>query len=397
MSQVLDDSLEAGRDAARRRAWRDAYELLGKANEDGLLGAEDLEQLAEAAWWTSHLDEAIDLRERAYAGYVEAGEPRRAALLAMMISSDHGKKGSGSVAGGWLSRAARLLENEPEGVEHGHLALAQGTGAVMMGQIEPAREHLARARELATRFGDRNLEAMAMVFQGTTLVMSGQVSEGLVLLDEATAAAVGGELEPLATGMVYCVTIHSCQTLGDCGRAAEWTTEANRWCDRLDVTGFPGACRIHRAEIMRLRGDWLGAEKQALAACEELHDFERYITACGYYEVGEIRRRRGEFAAAEEAYRTANELGRDPQPGLALLLLSEGKVDGAVAGITRALQDLDDPLSRLRRLPAQVQIAIAAADLKTARTAAEELERIVDLYKIGGRRTPALDATVHDA
>ena len=113
MSQVLDDSLEAGRDAARRRAWRDAYELLGKANEDGSLGAEDLEQLAEAAWWTSHLDEAIDLRERAYAAYVEAGEPRRAALLAMMISSDHGKKGSGSVAGGWLARAARLLENEP--------------------------------------------------------------------------------------------------------------------------------------------------------------------------------------------------------------------------------------------------------------------------------------------
>ena len=139
MSQVLDDSLEAGREAARRRAWRDAYELLGKANEDGLLGAEDLEQLAEAAWWTGHLDEAIDLRERAYAAYVEAGEPRRAALLAMMISSDHGKKGSGSVAGGWLARAARLLENEPEGVEHGHLALAQGTGAVMMGQIEPAR------------------------------------------------------------------------------------------------------------------------------------------------------------------------------------------------------------------------------------------------------------------
>ena len=397
MSQVLDDSLEAGRDAARRRAWRDAYELLGKANEDGLLGAEDLEQLAEAAWWTSHLDEAIDLRERAYAAYVEAGEPRRAALLAMMISSDHGKKGSGSVAGGWLARAARLLENEPEGVEHGHLALAQGTGAVMMGQIDPAREHLARARELATRFGDRSLEAMAMVFQGTTLVMSGQVSEGLALLDEATAAAVGGELDPLATGMVYCVTIHSCQTLGDCGRAAEWTTEANRWCDRLDVSGFPGACRVHRAEIMRLQGNWDRAEEQAIQACDELGAYFNLITSAGFHEIGEIRRRRGDFAQAEEAYQKASELGHPTgaQPGLALLRLAQGKVDSAAAAIRRALENEGlDPLTRAGLLPAQIEIALAAAELARARAAAAEFEQIADHYRIDGVRTPHMEGTL---
>src|SRR5215210_6930053 len=92
MSQVLDDSLEAGREAARKHAWRDAYELLQNADADGLLGAEDLEHLGEAAWWTGRLEEAIDFRERAYAAHVEAGEPRRAALLAMMISGDHGKR-----------------------------------------------------------------------------------------------------------------------------------------------------------------------------------------------------------------------------------------------------------------------------------------------------------------
>src|SRR5262249_37444631 len=141
----------------------------------------------------------------------------------------------------------------------------------------------------------------------------------------------------------------------------------------------------------------VGAEKQAAAACEELHDFERSITAGGYYEIGEIRRRLGDFTAAEEAYRTANELGHDPQPGLALLRLAEGEIDGAVAGINRALVDAQDPLSRLRRLPAQVEISIAGADLKTARAAADELEQVVDAYKIGGRRAPAFDATVHVA
>jgi class 3 adenylate cyclase len=148
---------------------------------------------------------------------------------------------------------------------------------------------------------------------------------------------------------------------------------------------------------MRLRGDWPAAEAQAIAACEELHDFDRSITAGGYYEIGEIRRRRGDFEGAEAAYRTSDELGRSPEPGLALLRLAEGKVDAAAAGIARNLAEVEDSLSRLRRLPAQVQIALAADDLKTARAAADELEHIVDSYKIGDRRAVAFDATVHHA
>jgi len=265
------------------------------------------------------------------------------------------------------------------------------------GDLSRALENFGRAYELGERFGDRDTQVLALVGKGRALVKTGEVEQGLALLDEATAAAVCGELRPYSAGLVYCITISACHDLGDYRRAAEWTEVANRWCDRLDVTGFPGACRIHRAEIMRLRGDLIGAEKQAVEACEELHDFQRSITASGYYEVGEIRRRLGDFAAADEAYRTANELGLDPQPGLALLRLAEGKVDGAVAGITRALDDAQESLARLRRLPAQVEIAIAAGDLKTARSAANELEQIVDAYKIGGRRAPAFDATVHVA
>jgi class 3 adenylate cyclase len=397
MSQVLDDSLEAGREAARKHAWREAYNLLQRADAEGLLGAEDLEHLGEAAWWTGRLEDAIDFRERAYAAHAEAGEPRRAALVAMMISGDHAKKGAVSVAGGWLSRATRLLESEPEGVEHGHLALARGTAAVMMGQLKPAQEELARAHEIATRFGDRNLEAMAMVFEGTTHVMSGQVSEGLALLDEATAAAVSGELEPLATGMVYCVTIHSCQTLGDCGRAAEWTTAANRWCDRLDVSGFPGACRVHRAEIMRLQGNWDRAEEQAVQACDELGGYFNLITSAGFYEIGEIRRRRGDFAQAEEAYRKASELGHptSTEPGLSLLRLAQGKTEAAASAIKRELANEGlDPLTRARLLPAQVEIALATGELARARAAATELEEIGDHYRVDGIRTPHVEGTL---
>ena len=301
VSEVVDDSLAAGREAARRHAWREAYELLRGADEDGKLTSEDLENLAEAAWWIGRLEEAIALRERAYAAYLEGGDNQRAALLAVMVAIDHANRAAMSVAGGWLARAERLLANEEEGIAHGHLALAHGMSALDMGELDTATRQLERAQDIGARFGDRNLEAMALVFKGTVLVSKGDVTEGLAILDEATAAAIGGELRPLATGVVYCVTIHSCQALGDCGRAAEWTDVANRWCDRLDITGFPGACRIHRAEIMRLRGEWPQAEEQAVQACEELQEYNRFVTAGGFYEIGEIRRRRGELSSPPEA------------------------------------------------------------------------------------------------
>jgi class 3 adenylate cyclase len=395
VTQVVDDSLAAGRDAARRQAWRDAYDLLKSADGEGRLSPEDLENLAEAAWWTGRLEEGIGLRERAYAAFAEAGDRRRAALLAVSLSLDHMTRGAPAVANGWLGRGERLLADEEEGVEHGHLALVRGIGAFDLGDLESAARELGRAHELGARLGDRSLEAMALVFQGAVLVKRGDVTQGLSLLDEATAAALGGDLRPLATGIVYCVTIDSCQALGDCGRAAEWTDAANRWCDRLDVTGFPGVCRIHRAEIMRLRGEWPQAEEQALQACAELHDYNRWITAAGFYEIGEIRRRRGDFAAAEEAYRTANGLGKDPQPGLALLRLAQGKVEAAAAAIKRvlAVEGLD-PLTRARALPAQVEIALAAGETRRAWEAAAELERIADEFRVGERRTPALEGAL---
>jgi len=392
MSQVVG-SLDSARQAAARHAWREAYDAYSSADSLDLT-PEDLESFADAAWWTGKLDEAISLRERSYAGFAAAGEKPGAARVALTLSWDQSGRGAFAVSQGWFANAERLLEGEPDSVERGYLTLTRAVNSLFAeGDIPAAIGDFDRAYEIARRLGDQDTQTLALVGKGRALVKKGEVEQGLALLDEATA--VCGELRPYSTGLIYCMTISACHDVGDYRRAAEWTEVANRWCDRLDVNGFPGACRLHRAEIMRLRGDWPAAEAQAVAACEELHDFDRRITAGGYYEIGEIRRRRGDFAAAEEAYRTANELGRDPQPGLALLRLAEGKVDAAVAGVKRTLEEEQDPLSRLRSLPAQVEVAIAAGDLRTARAAADELEHIVDSYKIGDRRAPAFDAAVH--
>jgi class 3 adenylate cyclase len=318
--------------------------------------------------------------------------------MALTLSWDNEARGSFAVAGGWLANAERLLKDLPEAPEHGRLLLVHAMTAMFAeGDLDKAVALLDDTYELAKRVGDRDVQMLALSGKGRAFVKAGRIDEGLALLDEATASAMCGDLRAHSAGLVYCITISSCQDLGDVRRAAEWTETANRFCDKLDVSGFPGACRIHRAEVLRMRGDWPAAEAQAIAACEELHDFDRSITAFGHYEIAEIRRRRGDFQGAEEAYQVSNEMGRQPQPGLSLLRLAEGKIDAAVAGITRTLQESVDPLHRLRRLPAQVEIATAAGDMKTARAAADEAEQIVDSYKIGNRRAAAFDATIHFA
>jgi class 3 adenylate cyclase len=395
VSQVID-TLEDARAAAGRQAWRAAFAAYGEVDAERF-EATDLEAFGEAAWWSGKLDDAIALRERAYSAYAESGDKRGAARIALTLSWDNTNRGAFAIAGGWLANSERLLDGQPESPEHAQLQLTQALMVLFAGELDQAVDMFDTAYETATRVGDRDIQMLAISGKGRALISSGEIEKGLSLLDEATACAMCGDLRAHSAGLVYCITISSCQDVGDYRRAAEWTEAANRWCDKLDLSGFPGACRIHRAEALRLRGDWPAAEAQALAACEELQDFDRHITANGYYEIGEIRRRRGDFAGAEEAFRIANETGRDPQPGLSLLRLAEGKVDAALAGVTRSLQDIGDPLTRLRRLPAQVEIALASGDVRTARAAAEEAEQIVDAYKIGSRRAAAFDATIHFA
>jgi class 3 adenylate cyclase len=386
--------LTAGREAISRNAWREAFDLLTEAEASEKLEPEDLEGLGEAAWWTGRLDDCIDARQRAYAAYVNSGSHRRAAMLALSLAKDHYAKQAAAVGSGWLNRAQRILEQDPDSVEFGYL---QRMRAVLAFEgerdFESALEHATRAYDIAARFGDRDLLALALHDQGRILVAQGHVADGMALIDEATVAAVGGELGPFWTAAIYCNTITACRDLADYGRAAEWSDAAKRWCDRQAIAGFPGMCRVYRAEIMRLRGSWQEAEREARRACQELKEFNLSYTAEAFYEVGEIRLRMGDLAGAEDAFGQAHELGREPQPGLSLLQLAQGKVDAAVASIGRALRDSpSDRLARSRLLPAQVEIAIANGDLETASAAADELADIAGAFGSAALRGTGLSA-----
>jgi class 3 adenylate cyclase len=382
MSQVIEGSpLQAGREAATRHAWREAYELLKQADEAGELTADDLAMLGEASWWLGKLDDCIASRERAHNAYLKEGDRRKAAVLALTLANDFFAKMAHSIGAGWFNKAERILQDEPECAEQGWLSMMNSMSAIMVGDHDAALEAAETTLDIGTRFGDPDLQAFALLFKGRSLVGKGKVQEGLALLDEATVAAVSGELRPFSTGMIYCVAITTTAELADYSRAGQWTDASVRWCERQSIAGFPGICRVHRAEILRLRGSWAEAEQETRRALIELRPFNLMFAADGFYELGEVRFRMGDLEGAEDAFRQANELGKEPQPGLALLRLATGKVEAAKSGIRRALEEYSgDNLRRLHLLPAQVEIALAAGDLETARAAVADMEGMGDVY-----------------
>jgi class 3 adenylate cyclase len=377
MSAVSQDPLPAGREAFLACQWERAYELLSSAEaEQGLL-PEDLERLSEAACWTRRYDEMLELLERAEAGYERDGDRRGAARMALTLTREHYQRNHDAVMGGWLARAVKLLEGQPDCHETGLLLWIKERGLLLMANdVEGALDQARELVEFARRLGDPDLEALGLLDQGHALITAGRVREGSPLLDEATALAMTGATELSTTGTVYCATIFACRNIGDWQRASEWTSESLRWCDRHSVSGFPGLCRLHRAEIIRMRGSLAEAERDAREACEELLAWAPRYAGWAYHELGEVRRRRGDLEGAHIAFRRALDVGFDPQPGLALLRLDEADPAGALAAINRRMTDRDafTQESRALLLPAQVTIALAAGDLNLARAALSELD-----------------------
>jgi class 3 adenylate cyclase len=387
-------TLEAAGAALDDHRWREAFDLLSDADREAALAPADLEALAVAAWFSAKADLAIEAKERAFTGYLDRGDRSRAAALAFDVAREYAMKRKFSIASAWSGRGERLLEGEPEGFAHGYRALSRSGAAERAGDVDAAVDLARQSVEIGARFGDRDLQAFGLLQQGRLLITTGRTDEGFPLMEEATIAAVNGELSPITTGVAYCSMIAACRDTTDFRRAGEWTEAAHRWCERQAINGFPGVCRVHRAEIVALQGALGVAEQELQQATEELAAYNATPPlADGFYALGEIRMRLGDLEGAEEALRHAHALGRAPQPALALVRLAEGKVSAALGAITSALAEAAwNPWSRARMLPAQVEIAVAAGDPAIARAAAEELAGITAEHA-----SPALHASTREA
>ena len=190
-TQPLTELVERGRVAAARGLWREAYDILSSL-EPAELSPGDLELIAEATSWVGPTERCIDASERAFNGYLSGDDRPGAARIALRLARGYYLLSAGSVAAGWVKRAERLLEDEPECVEHGQLARLRGVAANARADVGAAQEELRRALEIARRFGDRDLEALTLHNQGSVLIGAGEVEEGWALIEESAAAAAAG-------------------------------------------------------------------------------------------------------------------------------------------------------------------------------------------------------------
>ncbi|MEO8251064.1 MAG: adenylate/guanylate cyclase domain-containing protein [Chloroflexota bacterium] len=384
--------LETAAAALERHEWRAAFDGLSAADAQQSLSPAGLELLATAAWWTGQLPVAIETRERAFADASKAGDYFTAVEVAINLARDHVFKLAMPTATAWIKRAEKMLEGLEENPGHGWVAGVKATIAAVSGDNEESIAQAKLAQEIAERLGIPDLRAFAMAGRAAGLMARGDVEEGLALADEAATAAISGELQPAVAGGVFCAAIEACAGIGDTRRALEWTEAQDRWCRREHINGFPGMCRIFRSDVKRMHGAWPEAEAEALQASVELRGYIPGAAGLALYQIGEIRLRRGDLPAAEEALLGAHGLGQDTEPAMSLLRLAQGKTAAAAESIQRALNEpgrpswrapSDSAVYRIMLLPAQVEILLAAGDVVGARAAADELAALADKFKTG--------------
>lgn len=397
-------AVDRARAAIAHGAWDEASTVLHAVWAERPLSAPELGLLGEAAYGAGHLETALEAWEQAHRQLVEAGAAVEAAEAAvtvgMYLMMDTGLM---APVRGWTARADRLLAGRAEGPVHAWLAMVRTYERLMCGDMADADRWARQAVDVGTRHVQPAPVAMGRLAAARVRIFRGEVDEGLALLDEAAVATVSGDLEPLVAGMVYCELVCAMQGLAQYDRAEQWTDAMQRWGQDHAFGGITGRCRVHRAELLRLRGSCAEAETEALRACDELRPWMRREFGWPLTELGTIRLRKGDLAGAEEALLAAHEHGWDPQPSLALLRLAQGDAAGAAALIRDALEHPrkvpskerppDIPLTRAPLLDAQVEIAVAAGDVGAATRAAGELDAIAVAYR--SRALAAAAALAH--
>jgi DNA-binding CsgD family transcriptional regulator len=378
-----DAEIEQGREAYARRAWQDAFDALSSADEASPLGAEDIERLAITAFMLAREDETVSYLEQAHRLYLERGDLPRAIYAAIWTCLVLFTRGEIGPASGWLGRTQRLLENEQDDRgQRGYLLIPRVFQQEAECDFAAAARTAEQIREIGERAGDGDLFVLGLCSQGEMLLKDGRVREGLPLLDEAMVAVTSSDLSPFVPGIVYCSVVLSCQTVFEAGRAREWTLALDRWArGQPQMVAFTGRCLVHRAEVFQLHGSWRDALEEATRAGERFERTRNPAAGLAHYRRAELLRLRGDFVAAEGAYRDANRFGWEPQPGLAQLRLAQGNVKAAVAAIRRASAETSELLKRAALLPASVEIMLAAGIVEESRSACRELESIAERYE----------------
>lgn len=389
---VMDaaDQLAAGRQAHAAQQWEPAYLALAAAAGALDLEAEDLQRLGEAAYWTGRTDEGVSVREKAYGAYTKEGKRQPAALIALTLADLYKYRLAKAVSKAWVARAESLIDDDSPTEAYGYLLRWKCIEAFESeGQPEKAFELADQVIAVGAALGNRSLEALGLQDKGRFLVATGRIDEGMALVDEAMVAAVSGELNADATGRSYCNMLTVCDQVADFQRASEWSAAAEEWCKQHSDSAYPGICRIFRAELKWLHGDWESAVADLDQAVSELTGFTPIVGAA-LYQKAEVALRAGSLEDAEALFRSAHEHGYSALPGLAELRLRQGDPEAAVQLVRDALggQNLG-PLARAKYLPVLFDTELILGHRDEAMQALTELEEVATLCASTAMRSSA--------
>jgi len=372
----------AGDAALTRGAWleaRDAFESALHVQET----PEALEGLGVAAWWLDLADLVFDVRERAYRLFLERDDRHGAARVAVWLAWDSWAfRGENAVANGWLQRARRLLEGQPESSELAWLECREGALALLdEGDPDRACAHALEAIRVARAVNSIDLEMLGRAVQGLALVASGAVAEGMSILDEVNAAVVAGELKDLvAIGLACCYMIAACDRVRDYDRALQWCTRLKAFCAKWGLRPLFAVCRTQYASVCMWRGTWLEAEQELAAATDELAASRPAMQADGLVRLAELRRRQGRLVEAAALFEQS-----EPHAlaalGAAELAFDRGDMRAAAEQARRYLRRvaMHNRTDRAAGLDLLVRALVGAGDLDGARTALAELSAIAAL------------------
>lgn len=384
--QEFDQLLVAARTAYAQGDWRAAYGHLSQARTVAELSAGDLSLLGSAAWWLGQVKESLELAEDVYHRLENDGDAAGAAMKALDLGLVWLIRGDVVISSGWISRARRILQELPEGPEHGYLIYLHAAIAWESGDLTLAREAAAKLRELGHRLRSPALTSFSLVLAGLSDISNGDTASGFAQLDEAMLPVLAGQVLPEWAGGIYCTVIHACHNLGDVHRMRSWTRATEQWCEQFsgDVV-YSGICRIHRLQLASIEGDWEAAEAAIEQSGSELVGRNNWVAGEAFYQLGELRRLRGNVTGAFKAYARARSLGTDPQPGESLLQQASGEKDAAWSGLCEALAGRDQ-LACARLLQSAVEIALARGFMEEANRLCVQLEETAEVFATTGFR-----------
>jgi ATP/maltotriose-dependent transcriptional regulator MalT len=379
--------LGAARTAYDERAWQRAYDAFAAAEVEGPLDAEDYNRFAVAAHLLARLPDYFAIRERAYKALLERGERLAAAEAALWLGMQKSVMGDVAEGGGWISRAGRIVaEDGTDSKAAAFLNVAHAFDVAMAGDPEQAARITEECLQAARRHGSDEFAALSLHQQGMFLLAAGRTGEGLACFDEAMLGVASGECSAMVEGIIYCNVIAACWSIYELTRAQQWTAAMTQWvASQPEICNFSGECRVRRAELKQLHGQWSEALDELDGVIPS--DRDRWAAGIAASVRGNLDRLLGRFDAAEEQFSHSSKLGEDPQPGLALLRLARGSVQAAAAMVRRSLAETHQPGRRIQVLAAATEILLAVGETDAAQASAEELREIAT-----ANRTPLVVA-----